>query len=45
MRFGVNNLLETSPPMMADAVWDINTDTSVYDVFGRSYFVRLATGY
>jgi outer membrane receptor protein involved in Fe transport len=45
VRFGVNNLLETGPPQMDDAVWDINTYTPLYDVFGRSYFVRLATGY
>jgi outer membrane receptor protein involved in Fe transport len=42
LRLGVNNLLETSPPMMADAVWGPNTDSSLYDVFGRSYFARIS---
>jgi outer membrane receptor protein involved in Fe transport len=41
-RFGVNNLLETDPPQMADAVWDNNTDAGLYDVFGRSYYLTLS---
>jgi outer membrane receptor protein involved in Fe transport len=41
-RFGVNNLLETDPPQMADAVFDNNTDAGLYDVFGRSYYLTLS---
>lgn len=38
-RLNINNLFDTDPPQMADAVLQINTDSSTYDVFGRSYFV------
>jgi len=41
-RFGVNNLLDTDPPQMADAVRGNNTDTGLYDVFGRSYYLTLS---
>jgi outer membrane receptor protein involved in Fe transport len=41
-RFGVNNLLDNDPPMMADAVWDNNTDAGLFDVFGRSYYLTLS---
>jgi outer membrane receptor protein involved in Fe transport len=41
VRFGVNNLLDNDPPQMADAVWSNNTDTGLYDVFGRSYYLTL----
>jgi outer membrane receptor protein involved in Fe transport len=41
-RIGITNLLETDPPMMADAVWDNNTEAGIYDVFGRSYYLRLS---
>ena len=41
-RFGINNLFDKQPPMMADAVYSNNTDTLVYDVFGRSYFLSLS---
>jgi len=27
---------------MADAVWSNNTSASTYDVFGRSYFLRVS---
>jgi outer membrane receptor protein involved in Fe transport len=40
-RFGINNLLDEQPPMMADAVWSNNTDSFVYDVFGRTFYVSL----
>lgn len=42
LRGGVNNLLDTDPPQMADAVWSNNTDTGLYDVFGRSYYLTLS---
>ncbi len=37
-RFGINNLLDEQPPQMADAVWQNNTDTGIYDIFGRTYY-------
>lgn len=33
----VNNLLDTEPPLMLDATSQNNTDTLLYDVFGRSF--------
>jgi len=41
-RFGVNNLLDTDPVMMADQGSSNNTDPNLYDVFGRSYYLRLS---
>jgi outer membrane receptor protein involved in Fe transport len=41
-RFGVNNLLDNDPPQMADQVWSNNTDTGLYDIFGRSYYLTLS---
>ena len=41
-RFGVNNLLDNDPPQMADAVLSNNSDTGLYDVFGRSYYLTLS---
>lgn len=38
-RININNLFDTAPPLMADAAQEINTDSSTYDVFGRSYFL------
>jgi len=40
---GIDNLLQTTPPLTADAIFANNTDTGLYDVFGRSYYVRLTT--
>ena len=44
-RLTIANLTDTDPPMMADAVWDKNTDTRMYDIFGRSYTLSLALSY
>jgi outer membrane receptor protein involved in Fe transport len=41
-RLGVTNLLDNDPPMMADAVFGNNTDTGLFDIFGRSYYLTLA---
>jgi len=41
----VANLSDTDPPMMADWVWDKNTDTRMYDIFGRSYTLSLSLVY
>jgi outer membrane receptor protein involved in Fe transport len=36
---GVNNLTGTEPPLLVGAQTQANTDPSVYDVFGRQYFL------
>jgi outer membrane receptor protein involved in Fe transport len=38
---GVNNLTDTQPPLLATGQVQANTDPSVYDVFGRRYYVGL----
>jgi outer membrane receptor protein involved in Fe transport len=42
LRFGVSNLFDTNPVMMADQGSSNNTDEKVYDLFGRSYNLRLS---
>lgn len=37
--FGIDNVLDKQPPILADAAPDANTDASLYDVFGRSFFI------
>ncbi|NNE35792.1 MAG: TonB-dependent receptor [Rhodothermales bacterium] len=44
-RLNINNLFDTDPPQMADAVAGINTDSGMYDVFGRSYVVSFSAGF
>jgi outer membrane receptor protein involved in Fe transport len=41
-RFGINNLFDKKPPQMADNVWSNGTDTGMFDVFGRTYFLSLS---
>jgi len=41
----IANLSDTGPPMMADWVWDKNTDSRMYDIFGRSYTLSLSLVY
>ena len=41
-RATIANVTDASPPFMADAVNSNNTDTTLYDVFGRSYSLRLS---
>ena len=36
-RLNISNLTDTNPPIMADAVFSNNTDSRMYDLFGRSY--------
>ncbi|MEM7708556.1 MAG: TonB-dependent receptor [Pseudomonadota bacterium] len=43
VRLNVNNLFDTSPPLMADAVVQNNTDSGLYDVLGRSFFASFTT--
>lgn len=40
-RLTISNLLDEDPPQMADAT-NNNTDTALYDVFGRSYTLRFS---
>jgi len=41
----IANLADTQPPMMAQWAWDKNTDTRMYDIFGRSYTLSLSLVY
>jgi len=41
-RFGINNVGDINAPNMADAAFANNTDSFLYDVFGRSYYVNLS---
>jgi outer membrane receptor protein involved in Fe transport len=38
MRLGINNLTDKEPAFMADQTFSNNTDASMFDVFGRSYY-------
>ncbi|MEX0914569.1 MAG: TonB-dependent receptor [Wenzhouxiangellaceae bacterium] len=40
VRFGINNLFDKKSPLMADWVAN-NTDTKLYDVFGRTFYLNL----
>jgi iron complex outermembrane recepter protein len=41
-RFGVNNVANTNAPNMANAVFSNNTDSRLFDVFGRSYYASVS---
>jgi iron complex outermembrane receptor protein len=41
----IANLTDTEAPNMADATWDQNTDTSMYDIYGRSYTLAFQLNY
>lgn len=41
IRFGVNNLFDKQPPIIAATLG--NTDTETYDVIGRSYYLGIRT--
>ncbi|MGB5336193.1 MAG: TonB-dependent receptor, partial [Woeseiaceae bacterium] len=45
VRLNISNLLDRDAPLMADAVTSNNTDTRMYDIFGRSYSLRLSMRY
>ena len=40
-RLAVANLLDQTPPLMADSSQTQNTDTLLYDICGRSYSLSL----
>jgi hypothetical protein len=41
----IANLTDTGAPNMADAVADQNTDTAMYDIYGRSYTLAFRLSY
>ncbi len=45
LRFGISNLLDNDPPFVADQSFNNNTDTRMYDVFGRSFYLTLSASY
>ena len=45
VRLTIANLLDEAPPLMADAVFSNNTDERMFDIFGRSYQLRLSLQY
>ena len=42
VRLGINNLSDKEPAFMADATFANNTDATMYDVFGRSYYLGIS---
>ncbi len=44
-RFSVSNLFATEAPLMADAAFANNTDTQMYDIFGRGYRLAFSLSY
>jgi len=44
-RLDVANVLDTDPPLMANAVFSNNTDTLTYDIFGRAYQLAMRYRY
>jgi len=39
---GVNNVMDNDPPQMAEQSPNYNTDTGLYDIFGRSFYLTLS---
>ena len=44
-RLTIANLTDTNPPFMADAGNGVNTDSNMYDLFGRSYTLSFSLQY
>jgi iron complex outermembrane receptor protein len=44
-RLMIANLTDTKAPNMADATWDQNTDTGMYDIYGRAYTLAFSLNY
>jgi outer membrane receptor protein involved in Fe transport len=44
-RLAISNLTDTTPPQMADSAGANNTDTALYDIFGRSYTLSFSLQY
>jgi outer membrane receptor protein involved in Fe transport len=43
--FGIDNLLDTDPPILGDNQEQANTWPATYDVFGRTFFVKASMQY
>ena len=43
--FGIDNVLDTDPPILGDNQEQANTWPATYDVFGRTFFVRASMQY
>ncbi len=41
----IANLTDEEAPNMADQTWDQNTDTGMYDIYGRSYTLAFQLNY
>ena len=41
LTFGINNLLDSKPPILGDQQVQANTDPSLYDVLGRRFFIAV----
>lgn len=41
-KLNIANLFDTDPPFMADSANANNTDASLFDIFGRSYYLSLS---
>ncbi len=39
--FGIANILDNDAPMMADAAFGNNTDSMLYDIYGRAFSLTL----
>ena len=44
-RLGINNLFDKEPPLMANGGNNANTDTGLYDVFGRGFYLSLSMNF
>ncbi len=44
-KLNISNLINTDPPFMANSSKANNTDETMYDIFGRSYYLSLALRY
>ncbi len=41
-RFGINNLTDSDPPVIADQGPATNTDPGLFDIYGRSYYLSFS---
>ena len=41
-RFGINNLMDTNPPLLPDQGPANNTDPGLFDLYGRSYYLSFS---
>jgi outer membrane receptor protein involved in Fe transport len=41
-RFGINNVTDTEPPLLAEQGSANNTEPGLFDLFGRSYYLSFS---